>query len=265
MAFVSPVPLRLGRPRGCVRRVRSASSRCVSASAAADDAPSLSETLCTTDWRAFRAQLAVNQRLRCQPPPHHAALATAAVAAAHWAHTQPHVERGAVLLAAPDHHWQPAFAHLKRSVILLTDVSAGDVRGLLLNRRTRYSVRQQRSVLARVGACFGDNALYLGGDCSTGSLEMLHAQPPTLCAGAAEVVPGVYRGGFNASRGLVAAGTLPPHAFRFLVAYSQWTRATLRAELQRGAWIIVSCSPSLLLHAHTPTLWRTIMRLISSS
>lgn len=93
---------------------------------------------------------------------------------------------------------------------------------------------------------FERNVVHLGGDCSTGSLEVLHGVSPDVCEGAREVVRGVYRGGFNASRELVGSGRFRARDFRFFVAYSKWTWEQFEAEVERGAWYIACCSPELV-------------------
>lgn len=244
-------------PRARVKRRSPLSPRPITLSAAPADTPKPSEIPSTPDWRSFRAHLAAYEKLN-RAPSFHSALRHDHP----WAHRQQHVEKGTVLLAAPSHTWPSTFSHLSRAVILITDVNESAVTGLLLNRPTRYTVRQHRSVLARVGAVFADNVVHLGGDCSTGCLEVLHCVPSHVCKGACQVVPGLFRGGFNASRQLVTSGEYNAHSFRFFVAYSKWTWQSLEAEMQRGAWITASCSPQLLLTADTGALWSTIMSMI---
>lgn len=223
------------------------------------------------DWRSFRAHLLSTQRLHTPPhfhlrnPPSASPLSRRAAAAAAedlWAHRVPAPEVGAVLVARDAHKWPPAFAHLRRAVVLLTQVSpARGVCGLLLTRGTRFTVRSHASVLARAGAEFGANAVMLGGDCSTGSLGILHPAAPDVCAGAEEIVPGVYQGGFNAARALVREGKMAANEFGFFVAYCKWTADALDAEMDTGAWDVVACAPGFVVGKERPTyerLWKQL-------
>lgn len=110
-------------------------------------------------------------------------------------------------------------------------------------------MRDHKSVLGRIGVEFSENRVNLGGDCSTGTLEMLHSLPPALCSGSTQIVPGLSRGGFNASRRLVKNKLVAADHFQLFVAYSRWTREQFEAEMEKGAWSIVSCSPKLVLEA----------------
>lgn len=229
-------------------------------SAAAPETPDAARPTSPTDWRAFRARLA-SQQLFGQSP-HRSDYGYGGDI---WAHRLWRVERGAVLVASRTHTWPPAFSHLRDAVVLVTDVGADGVCGLLLNRPTARRVRAAPAVLARVGGPFRENVVHRGGDCSAGSLEMLHGVRTELCDGAEMVVPGVFRGGFNASRRLVVEGVVDADSFRFFVAYSKWTWSGLHDEMHRGAWHMVSCSPQIILQRDTESLWRNVMSMISAT
>lgn len=224
------------------------------------------EGMTTSDWRAFRAHLLTAYRLQ-RPTHHHESLIDRTEASGEkeddsvWAHRLPHVEVGACLIADSRHQWPKSFEHLRRAVIVVTDVTPTGLSGLLLNRPTRFTVATHASVLGQVGKEFLPNRVMLGGDCSTGSLNMLHPFTPYECPGATAIIPGLSHGGFNAARALVRDGRAPASAFRFFVAYAKWTHDSFNAEMDRGAWNIVACAPSLLLSsdANDPyQLWNTL-------
>lgn len=158
--------------------------------------------------------------------------------------------------------WPASFAHLRRAVILLTSVSpTAGVSGLLFTRPTRFTVATHASVLARVGADFADNRVMLGGDCSTGSLDVVHPFSNGACSGAVDIMPGLARGGFNAARALVRERRADPSLFRFFVAHSKWSADSFDAEMCRGVWNVVACSPALLMSedaALPDRLWQTL-------
>lgn len=102
-----------------------------------------------------------------------------------------------------------------------------------------------------------------------GTLEVLHAHPSSVCAGARELIPGVSLGGFNASRRMVSSGEAAASDFHFFIAYARWTWEQLQAELDRNAWIIAACSPKLFVTpqledpcAEPAALWRNVLGLL---
>lgn len=243
-------------PAGRRQRAR-ASPRPSAARTSMSSAPT--EDMTTSDWRAFRARLVATQESPGVPQavPHGLSIPTSMK----WAHAIPTPEVGACVITTLRHDWPDSFAHLRRAVILLTHVSKSGVQGILLNRPTRYTVRTHRSVLSRVGSEFCDNRVMLGGDCSTGSLEVVHPFSPDVCQGACEIVPGVSKGGFNAARVLVRERRVNPFLFSFFVAYSKWSVESFDAELKKGAWNIVACSPSMLFSPDgllSDNLWATL-------
>lgn len=210
-----------------------------------------------SDWRSFRAHLAASTRAHTIPW-HHNESSTISTSSSSslssisttWAHAIPQPEVGACLVARPSHIWPRAFAHLDRSVILLTEHCTSSSRGttgLLLTRPTGHTVCTLASARARAGSEFDMNSIWLGGDCSTGTLEMLHGLPSSVIDGANQIIPGIWSGGMNAARKAVRDGRVEPDAFRFFVAYARWTAQTLQAEMDRGAWGVVACAPGMLL------------------
>lgn len=208
------------------------------------------------DWRAFRAHLVSTHR-----PQHH----LDAMPPVHWAHLIPQLEVGCTLIANPSHTWPESFSHLNRAVFLITHITPSAISGLLLNRPTRFKVAEHKSVLARVGHEFSTNPVNLGGDSSTGTLEVLHSFPPDVCPGATHIVSGLYRGGFNSARKLVQQNLASPHDFQFFVAYSRWTWEQFSAEMNRDAWILASCSPNLMLLGARSDIWRQVNSALEST
>lgn len=220
------------------------------------------EDALTTDWRRYRAHLIGAHRTSQAPFSHDTfklgmsdTTGNPSSKVRHgthaddvfWVHPLHNVEVGACLVASPHHKWPDAFAHLRNAVILLTQLSSTKVSGIILNRPTKYEVGTHSSALARAGKEFARNPIMLGGDCSTGSLEIVHPYPPAVCMGAQEIMPGLSRGGFNAARKLVSEGVASNEDFHFYVAYSKWTEESFRAEMDHGAWDVVACSPNILL------------------
>lgn len=274
-AFAAPVALRPSfassacavavvrlRAERVAKRVRTRGSRGAHMSATPLDETPLEGTV-STDWREYRAHLVATQRTQRAPFVHHWTRSMGAEwGETFWAHSMQHVEVGACLVASAAHKWPASFAHLQKAVILVTMIKPTKMSGILLNRPTRFRVGKHASALARVGREFEKNRIMLGGDCSTGSLEVLHPFSPAVCAGAAQVIPGLSRGGFNSARKLVSEGVASSDDFHFFVAYSKWTSESFRAEFERGAWNVVACSPHLLLsdqNQHCDDwLWNTL-------
>lgn len=155
----------------------------------------------------------------------------------------PTVEAGGCLVASPAYPWALGRRHLARAVVLVTEVGPDGVRGLIVN----HEIGRCEAVKGMVGAEFRHNRLYLGGDVSLGTIAILHRRAALLGAGAVEVSPGVFLGGFNASRALVASAQAPAADFRFLRGYMRWSPEAMAAELADGAWRTVAAAPDVLL------------------
>ena len=90
-----------------------------------------------------------------------------------------------------------------------------------------------------------ENALYFGGDVGDGTVSFLHGSE--LVRGSAEVLPGVYLGGYDSACELVKDGDIAAKDFKFFARYCGWGPGQLESECARGVWYPVACSKQLAL------------------
>ncbi|KAJ8903882.1 hypothetical protein NDN08_000415 [Rhodosorus marinus] len=201
-------------------------------------------------WRDFRLRLIEKEGGRV------------GVSSRGWAHEVNVLEPGTCLISNVNHQWSETHKHRNKAVVLVTKATDTECTGLMLNRELGQHVHDIPSIEARVGREFRDNPVHLGGDCSLGTIEMIHTVPPERCPGAEEIVPGLYKGGFNASRELIQDRLADPSSFRFLLGYTQWKTEDLRREIKNKVWHQVACSTDLLLAGTGEQLWHDVLSLV---
>eukprot|EP00188_Purpureofilum_apyrenoidigerum_P002610 Plantae.Rhodophyta-Purpureofilum_apyrenoidigerum.ctg26733.p1 GENE.Plantae.Rhodophyta-Purpureofilum_apyrenoidigerum.ctg26733~~Plantae.Rhodophyta-Purpureofilum_apyrenoidigerum.ctg26733.p1 ORF type:complete len:267 (+),score=40.25 Plantae.Rhodophyta-Purpureofilum_apyrenoidigerum.ctg26733:184-984(+) len=179
-----------------------------------------------------------------------------------WAHEVSTIEPGTCLFASASHKWSKSMRHRDKVIILITKASATEYAGIMLNRYIRHTVHDISSFEARVGKEFMNNEVFLGGDHSSGTIEMLHMAPPEICPGAEELCPKLYRGGFNASRELVQKEVYKPSSFRFFIGYTRWKAEELHAEIRKKVWHKIACSVDFILRNGGDELWQEGMTLV---
>jgi hypothetical protein len=74
--------------------------------------------------------------------------------------------------------------------------------------------------------------LYFGGDVGDGTVSFLHGAEAV--AGAQEVLPGVYLGGYDSAADLVAGGGAAPSDFKFFARYCGWAPGQLEVGAAPG-------------------------------
>eukprot|EP00227_Mantoniella_beaufortii_P015131 CAMPEP_0197596210 /NCGR_PEP_ID=MMETSP1326-20131121/24570_1 /TAXON_ID=1155430 /ORGANISM="Genus nov. species nov., Strain RCC2288" /LENGTH=451 /DNA_ID=CAMNT_0043162673 /DNA_START=49 /DNA_END=1401 /DNA_ORIENTATION=+ len=175
-----------------------------------------------------------------------------------WAHTIAAPEKGCLLLAAED-EFKLGQQYFHQSVILLLEQNEKGSMGVILNRPTTYNMGY---VSGDNKGPFAKNALYFGGDVGDGTVSFLHGCEQIK--GSAEVLPGVFLGGYDSACELVATGDAVPAEFKFFARYCGWAPGQLEAECSRGVWYPVACSKELALKQviQLPKpLWREVLEL----
>lgn len=131
------------------------------------------------------------------------------------------------LLVASPHMSDPNFS---RTVVLIVQHSDEGAFGVVLNRPSKYTVRQVWEKIGEEG-CDNDRMLRLGGPVE-GPLLALHAEP---ALSEREVLPGIH---FSAQKEalceLVVGGKQP---LLLISGYSGWSGGQLEGELKAGAWL----------------------------
>ncbi|KAI7841223.1 hypothetical protein COHA_005187 [Chlorella ohadii] len=126
------------------------------------------------------------------------------------------------------------------AVILLFSHDENGSAGIILNRPTEYKVGDLGAGAASLQPELSPCTLYLGGDVGQESVHLLHGVWGLQHS--AEVIPGVFLGGFeDAKRGL-AEGRYKPEQFKVLTRYAGWGPGQLAAECRRGVWLCVSAN-----------------------
>jgi len=175
-----------------------------------------------------------------------------------WAHVIGAPERGCLLLASDD-EFKQGQQYFHQSVILLLEHHDKGSMGVILNRPTQYNMGY---VSGDASGPFADNKLYFGGDVGDGTVSFLHGSEQVT--GSAEVLPGVYLGGYDSAVELVRGGEIVAKDFKFFARYCGWGPGQLERECARGVWYPVACSKQLALKQviQLPKpLWREVLEL----
>lgn len=215
-----------------------------------------------TDWRAFRAGLVRSEAAAAAPPAVGAALVggdagAPARASSEWAHPIALPEEGCVLLAHPQMFTDGQQKYFHQAVIFLFDHSKEGSAGIILNRKTSYTMGAVSTEARDAG--FADCPLYLGGDVGKDTIHMLH--PHVGVEGSAEVVRGVRMGGFEGASAAVAEGT-PATDFRWFVRYCGWGPGQLEKEVGLNVWILAAASPEVILGETEGNKWAEVLSLL---
>ncbi len=149
----------------------------------------------------------------------------------------------------------PNFAE---TVVLLLEMNGQGTVGLVINRRTKAPLSK---VLPLPGdSKIGSDPVYSGGPVETSSaLALLRSAAPV--EGARHIIDDVYA---VASRPLLdktlAQGRDAGH-FRVYLGYGGWAPGQLEAEVELGAWRILSAKSALVFDADPDALWDRLNRL----
>jgi putative transcriptional regulator len=160
---------------------------------------------------------------------------------------------GVFLYAAPELQ-APAFSE---SVVLLVSHDADGSLGLIVNRPTRFAVRDAVKALAEIRGL--DLALYFGGPVQPE--EIVALLRPAKPMEATRVLPDVY---FSTnSKDIQAAARAPEAASRLRVyaGYAGWAPGQLAGELRRGAWVVGPADARSVFTSDPSTLWPRVHEL----
>lgn len=176
-----------------------------------------------------------------------------------WAHEIGAPERGCLLVARGD-EFTLGQQYFHQAVILILDHSEKGSMGVILNRPTQYSMGY---VSGDETGPFAENALYFGGDVGDGTVSFLHGS--SKVRDSAEILPGVYLGGYESACELVKDGEMDANECKFFARYCGWGPGQLVGECERGVWYPVACSKQLALKQviQLPKpLWREVSELV---
>ena len=156
------------------------------------------------------------------------------------------IQKGKMLIAEP---FMPDF-YFKRAVLLIAEYDKEGSFGLIINKKTEYTIDE-------VSSEFGDFKadVYLGGPVQTESLFYLHKRGD-LINDSTEVIPGVFWGGnFEQLVFLINEGLIKESDIRFYLGYSGWSPKQLDRELDEISWLVTNVTAKEIFNDKPETLW----------
>jgi putative transcriptional regulator len=167
--------------------------------------------------------------------------------------TVKHPSKG-VMLVADESLGDPNFA---RTVVLLLDYSEQGAVGVIINRRTEFSLDALLPDLARSAAKAPQ--LYLGGPVGREGIMLLIAAPKQP-GYSQPVLDGVYASSSTITLEQLIAGDLGEEEVHAYVGYAGWAAGQLDTELARGDWHLVKGRPEHVFSADPSKLWDRLIR-----
>lgn len=167
----------------------------------------------------------------------HAALPTPQIA--------PHPAAGVLLVAKPDMP-DPRFQH---SVILLLSHDQDGTVGVIINRPTRFTLKQALPDMPSSNA-----TLYLGGPVELQRILLLaRGQPP---AGDTHTVAGDIYWSTDAKvlKALLGKSSAAQQ-LRVFAGYAGWAAGQLQREIRRGSWRLFEATPDVIFSDDPNSLW----------
>ncbi|MBI1194927.1 MAG: hypothetical protein GC138_03640 [Gammaproteobacteria bacterium] len=144
----------------------------------------------------------------------------------------------------------------RESVILLTTHGpSGDV-GLIINRPSKYRVKD-----VYPGFELADKAgrLFIGGPVRNAVLSVLVKSKSEL-AGMNEVLLNIHHGIVKDNFGAGRYFSSNVEAARFYSGYAGWGQGQLEGEISRGDWYILDADPDIVFDEDTATMWQALLR-----
>lgn len=144
-----------------------------------------------------------------------------------------------------------------KTVILLVAYGPGGAFGVVVNRPTKLALAK---VLPDPGVLHGRaDRVYIGGPVSLDDLTMLFRSPSALPE-SIHVVDGVYASSSMAALRAAVGRKLTDASFRAYAGYAGWAPGQLEAELEQGAWAVVSAHADDVFTVAPGKLWDKLSR-----
>jgi len=132
---------------------------------------------------------------------------------------------------------------MRLPVLVLLEHSEQRSRGLLLESRTGALMGDVS--MDNFGPC-AISPLWAGGTENANSLYVIHDVAEVDVDGAREISDGLFQGGWEALKPMVADSTVAEARVKFFVGATEWGAGQLEQELQSGAWLALDVPPSLV-------------------
>ena len=149
--------------------------------------------------------------------------------------------------------------YFARSAVLMLRLSGGNVTGIVLNNKTRYTLQEVVNGIETETPI----PLYCGGPVGLDRLLILHTLGDVL-KGSEHLFGDYYiNGDMRIIKSYVNAGEPIEGKIRFFVGYSGWSVAQLFGELRRHSWAVLkNADCGSLLHGCGNEFWLDKVRLL---
>lgn len=163
------------------------------------------------------------------------------------------ISTGKLLISEP---FMPDY-YFKRSVLLISEHDNNGSFGLIINKKTDYTIDEITNEIKDFKA-----DVYLGGPVQTESLFFIHKRPD-LISGSIEIIPRIFWGGnFEDIVEAVNNKQIEPEEIRFYLGYAGWGEKQLEAELSNLSWIVSPARYGDVFSKNPGQLWNEKVKLL---
>ena len=157
------------------------------------------------------------------------------------------IQKGSLLIAEPSILNDSSF---KRSIVLLTEHTADNSVGFILNKPLEYTINDLIPDLE----CYFP--IYQGGPVEQDNLYFIH-KIPDLLPNSIKVSDQIYWGGsFETLRELLINRKITTDDIRFFLGYSGWGKYQLQEEINQNSWFVTDNNFDNILASNGQTLWK---------
>jgi len=158
-----------------------------------------------------------------------------------------HIEllAGRILIAVPFYN-DPFF---NRSVVLLTEYDAQNCVGLMLNKKSLYTMRD---LLPQVKV---NRLLHFGGPVVEKMILAIHNYDKS--SKYTKLLPGIYTGFDHELLSIIELNEVQGLHFKFFVGYSGWGPGQLQEELGLNMWVVGHATPELIFATPPEKIWES--------
>jgi len=148
--------------------------------------------------------------------------------------------------------------NFREAVVLVTQAEGAEATGVIINRPTDRSLAEMLP-----GERFKrfKEPIFFGGPVAPQGLFAVF-QAEKFSGAAVTMLPGLYLAVVPDS--IDALLNDPPPKIRFFAGYSGWAPGQLRAELDRGDWLVVDADADTVFLKDTSRLWQDMVRRASA-
>jgi len=148
--------------------------------------------------------------------------------------------------------------NFRETVVLVTQAEGSEATGVIINRPTNRSLAE---MLPSERFKRFKEPIFLGGPVAPQGLFAVF-QAEKFSGAAVTMLPGLYLAVVPDS--IDALLNDPPPKIRFFAGYSGWAPGQLRAELDRGDWLVVDAEADAVFIKDTSRLWQDMVRRASA-